>query len=148
MTEYPGQEACAPLAWCRALRGLHLKRTELAVARDLAMYARPDGSSARPGVNLLAWGTGLCPRTVIAALGALEDYGLIWCVERGQKRGATGQASNYTLTRHPGLKSLEYSYEQWRKDHGMLPRGARGQPPEPSASPAPGADPALDPWAT
>ncbi len=106
------------LKWMRMIRdGIGISKSAKAVALCLALYAKPDGTSAHPGINRLTWGSGCSRRTVIAALAELERLGLIHCGHRGSSLGTEGSASVYTLTTHDDVDRLTTTYERWRRDH-------------------------------
>jgi hypothetical protein len=140
MTAYAGLRAEAPLKWMRELRPLGIGATVKSVGRELALYASPDGTGARPGVQRLAWACDLSTRSVMRSLAEMERAGLLYCVERGSKNGRRGRASNYTLTLHDDLWKISKSFEEWKKEHGSGDTSSRDQ--------AENGSPQPDPWNT
>lgn len=111
--------AARPDEWVRAIRPVRLTPAERAVALELASYAnKKDGTSARPGTDRLAWGTGATDRTVQAALRRLAGMYLIWCQDCG---GGRAHARTWQLSLHDDIERRcpVESLDEWRSRYGV-----------------------------
>ena len=109
MTNQRSLEGIGFFEWMELVRSLALHPNTKYVGMTLASYADySTGENARPGINRLALATGRSSRTIMRALGELEEIGLVEQVMRGQSRGRNGGglASVYRLTLPHDLYTL------------------------------------------
>lgn len=104
MASAEGPAACRQRDWQRAVLRLDLAPQVRHAALVLSIFADPDGTRVRPGVEVLAAITRASERSVIRWLNSLREIGLITRVKRGDRR--SGKADEYQLSVPVNIEEL------------------------------------------
>lgn len=91
-------EPAGRFEWERIVRRARIDPTEKYIALLMSTYADPDGTRVRPGTEKLSRVSGKSTRTVIRAITALRDRGLLERTKERQPNGRAGGHDEYRLT--------------------------------------------------